>query len=45
MAINMHYNEIIMNKTIEFQLTDVSREHFYGLFVWFLGKTLRDSEK
>jgi hypothetical protein len=45
MAINMHYKEIIMNKTIEFQLTDVSREHFDGLFVSFLGKKLRDSEK
>jgi hypothetical protein len=45
MAINMHYKEIIMNKTIEFQLTDVSREHFYDLFVSFLGKKLRDSEK
>jgi hypothetical protein len=45
MAINMHYKEIITNKTIEFQLTDVSREHFDGLFVSFLGKKLRDSEK
>jgi len=39
MAINMHYKEIIMKKTIEFQLADVSREHFYGFCFRFWEKS------
>jgi hypothetical protein len=30
---------------MDFQLTEVSREHLYGLFVSFLGKKLRDGEQ
>jgi hypothetical protein len=30
---------------MDFQLTEVWREHLYGLFVSFLGKKLRDGEQ